>query len=92
MKIQQQVIIKPENISLAAATPTTTLEQLFIKGYQHDLTTKEIIKAMSDGSKRHANIQLSDCAIKDDKFYLRDRLLVPSYTLLKLRLIMEHHD
>ena len=36
MKIHQQVIIKPENISLAAATPTTTLEQLFIEGYYND--------------------------------------------------------
>ena len=40
LKIQQQVIIKPENISLAATSPTPTIEKLLSQGYVHDHTTK----------------------------------------------------
>ena len=92
MKIQQQVIIKPENISLAATSPTPTIEELFSQGYEHDPITKEIIQALKEGTKRHSKVSLSDCSIMGTQVYLRDRLLVPAYTPLKLKLIMEHHN
>ena len=64
MKIQQQVIIKPENISLAATSPTLTIEELFSQGYEHDPMKKEIIQALKDVTKRHPKVSLSDCSIR----------------------------
>ena len=92
LKIQQQVIIKPENISLAATSPTPTIEELFSQGYKHNPTTKEITQVLNDGTKRHPKVSLYDCSIRGTQVFLRDCLLVPVYTPLKLKLIMEHHD
>ena len=65
---------------------------MFSQGYEYDSTTKEIIQALNDGTKQHPKVSLSDCSIRGTQVYIRDRLLVPAYTTLKLKLIMEHHD
>ena len=70
LKIQQQVIIKPENISLAATTTTPSIEQLFSEGYENDPTINEIIKALNSGTRRYPKVSLSDCSIKNNKVHI----------------------
>ena len=65
LKIQQQVIIKPGNISLAATTTTPSIEQLFSEGYENDPTINEIIKVLNSGTRRYPKVSLSDCSIKN---------------------------
>ena len=51
LKIQQQVIIKSENISLAVTTTTLSIEQLFNEGNEIDPTINEIINTLNTGTK-----------------------------------------
>ena len=60
--------------------------------YENDPTINEIIKALNSGTRRHPKVTLLDCSIKNNKVHIRDRILVPNYLPLKLKLIMEYHN
>jgi len=105
LKFQNQVVLKPENLDLAATMITkdvtehvtretidTERKKHLKQAYAEDTLVKDIISAMNKGQRRHTKISLAECKIQDNLLYHLDRLYIPEGGGLRLQLIKEHHD
>ena len=64
-----------------------TLEQLFEKGYATDPFPSSVIEMLNSGVQHCKEISLSECFVRDGRLYYRDRMYVPDYDPLRLRIL-----
>ena len=101
LKFQQQVILKPRNLTLNATQnqktptaigPTTTIEELFDQAYREDPLPRDVLQQLREGRTRSKQLSLAECKEENGHLIYRDRVYVPDYLPLKLQLIRDHHD
>jgi len=98
LKFPEQVVIKPQNLSLSATTmPTSIIEpnslpELMKEGYIVDPIPNDILQQLRDGKIRSKQLLLAECKNQGSKLIYRNRTYIPNYTPLKLRLIQDFHD
>lgn len=104
---QSQTILKRENLDLepltnpdlltikATVTHNTSapsLDSLWTEAYNSDPLPKEILSMLDNGTKYSRKISLAECKRNGNRLHYRDRLYVPDFIPLKLRLMQIHHD
>ena len=102
-----QTVLKPHNLDSAVrkdlvAAPLViegeenlddlTLEQLIDRGYEQDPLPNRVLQLLADGANYSKDLTIADCANVDGRLHYRDRLYVPNYHVLQLRLCRLHHD
>ena len=74
------------------ATPTAPMSELFAQGYAHDPIPGKVLSQLRNREQRSKYLSLAECEDRNGTLYFRDRIYVPDFTPLKLRLIQENHD
>jgi transposase InsO family protein len=91
-----QVVLKPHNVLKAAATnerePVTNIDELWEQGHERDTTTTEILTALRTNATRSRHVTLSQCSERNGILLYQDRIYVPDFMPLKLKLIKDHHE
>ena len=70
----------------------STLDELIVRGYSEDSLPNRVLTALRSGETRSKDLTLADCKETDGRLYYRERLYVPQYHPLQLRLCRLHHD
>ena len=65
------------------------LEDLFVEGYAADKFPNEVLKSIRTEQKQHAQITLAECSEREGRLLYRDKVFVPDYAPLRLRVILE---
>src|SRR5690606_16187480 len=104
LALQHQVVLKPKNLdpaiwTLAATSmdsidnpgPRASLEELFDEGYAKDPLPQAVIKQLQEGQSRSKQLSLAECEVRNGRLIYRERVYVPDYPPLKLRLIQDFH-
>ena len=60
--------------------------------YEHDPYPQQVIEMINQGIQRCKTITLSECSVKDGLLLYNQRLYIPDYAPLKLKLLQLHHD
>ncbi|ETN72937.1 hypothetical protein NECAME_18601, partial [Necator americanus] len=90
---QSQVMIKPHNLMISGTNASNIdLETLFAVAYASDPVPNEILQQLRDGTQRSKYISLADCTTNDNRLLYQDRVYVPAYSPLILRLLQLNHD
>jgi transposase InsO family protein len=93
---RMQTILKSQNLGLLADIPPpnggSQLATLMEQAYQADPFPSEIIAMLVQGQRKCNKITLSECEIRDNKLYYRERLFIPDFDDLRLYLLQQHHD
>ena len=50
------------------------------------------MELLRNGTRRSKKISLSECLLKDNRLYYRDRLVIPNHDELKIKLLRHVHD
>lgn len=77
---------------LAAILLPDTIQERFLYGYQHDQNLLSVLDAIRQGKTRHPFLQLSQCEIRDQYLYYRDRLYVPDDDELRAKIVRLCHE
>lgn len=84
------------HLEVSATNPAEsgpTLDELFAKGFEHDPTPDEILEQLRTGAQRSKHIALSECSVDEQgRLRYRQRIYVPDWPALHLRLLQMHHD
>src|SRR5690606_26027912 len=106
LALQHQVVLKPKNLDPAILTlaatgtgmdgidnpgPRASLEELFDEGYAKDPLPQAVIKQLQEGQSRSKQLSLAECEVCNGRLIYRERVYVPDYPPLKLRLIQDFH-
>ncbi|KAH0375210.1 hypothetical protein KCU92_g10240, partial [Aureobasidium melanogenum] len=73
----------PEDITNAMA--------LLDKGYERNKFVLGLVKALRDGDRRYKFMSLAECTERDGRVYVNDKMFVPKFRYLRLKLIEAHH-
>lgn len=69
-----------------------TLEQFIDYDYEQNLLPNQVLQLLTNGANYSKNLTIADCANVNGKLHYQDRLYVPNYHALRLRLCQLHHD
>ena len=69
-----------------------TLEQLIDRGYEQDPLPNQVLQLLANGTNYSKDFTIENCINVDGRLHYRDRLYVPDYHFLQLRLCHLHHD
>ena len=70
-----------------------TLDDLWRKGLAEDPVPRKTLASLKAGHPRSLYLTLRECREdRNGRLVYRERLYVPDYTPLKLRIIRDHHD
>ena len=102
-----QTVLKPHNLDSAVKKDLVaallvieeeenlddlTLEQFIDRGYEQDPLPNQVLQLLANGANYSKDLTIADCANVDGRLHYRDRLYVPDYHVLQLRLCRLHHD
>jgi hypothetical protein len=71
---------------------TLTLESLWNIARDRDKFSSSVKKALDEGHRRHAHVQLADCKIRLNRLYINEKQYVPNSTRLRAKLCQTLHD
>lgn len=98
---QSQTILKKENlecIKLSASSfrdksaKFSSLEKLFKEGYQNDKFPHKILSLIKNKAQHSNEISLAECTELEGKLYYREKIFVPNYDPLKIKILTLHHN
>ena len=100
MLANQQAVLKPHNFTpqlrIAAEGSThaqdITLNKLFEKGHANDRFPQDVLDMLRNKVRHSTKVSLADCKEKHGRLHYRDKVWVPDYMPLRLRIIQDHHD
>jgi hypothetical protein len=94
-----QTLLRPELFetsekqSLLVLTETDrTPEQIILEEYDQDPFIQEVVDLIRREVRRSKKISLSECRIRENRLFYRDRLVVPDHDELKIKLLRHVHD
>ena len=73
-------------------TDQEQLQALIITAYTEDSLTIEVVQALRTGTRRLKNFPLSECELREDRVYYRDRLFILNNDELRLRILQLCHE
>jgi len=79
-------------VRIAAILLPDAIQERFIYGYQHDQNLLSVLEAIRQGKSKHPFLQLSQCEIRDEYLYYRDRLYVPDDDELRATIVRLCHE
>ena len=79
-------------LTIALNETDRSTDRIIEDEYPNDDFIQEIMNMIRSGIRRSKKISLSECAIRNDKLYYQDRLVVPDHDELKLKLLRYVHD
>lgn len=97
---RNQTLLRPElfeprpqshDVLVLTETPRTP-EQIINEEYEKDTFLQEVMELLRTNVRRSKKISLSDCKLRDNRLYFRDRLMIPDHDELKLKLLRHAHD
>ena len=68
-------------------TDQEQLQALITTAYTEDSLTIEVIQTLRTGARRLKNFPLSECELREDQVYYRDRLIIPNNDELQLKIL-----
>ena len=68
------------------------INELLTKGYKVDLTLNLVLDALRNGELHHLKLTLAECLEIRSCLYYRERLYVPNYDKLRLKLLRLSHN
>ena len=70
----------------------SSIDEPFTRDYEKDPFPWKVLKLPEEGASLCKEISLAHCQAVNDRLIYRDRLYVPEYHALEMRLCFEHHD
>ena len=97
---QSQIVLKPRNLELSATNSPDLaddaqeidIEQLWEQGYREDRIANEVLDALRTGKRQSKHLSLALCKEENGRLLYQDRVYVPDFAPLRLRIIQDHHD
>ena len=82
LKFQQQVILKPQNLTLNATiepprpqqAQLTTIDELFNQAYREDPLPRDVLQQLQEGRTRSKQLSLAECKEENGHLIYRDRV------------------
>ena len=71
---------------------TTEIKRLLRSGCLEDENIASVLRALEQGKNRHPFLQLAQCQYKDRLLYYREKIYVPEFEDLRVKIIRQHHD
>ena len=90
--VKKDLVVAPLVIEGEENLDDLTLEQLIDRGYEQDPLPNRVLQLLADGANYSKDLTIADCVNVDGRLHYRDRLYVPDYHVLQLRLCRLHHD
>ena len=102
-----QTVLKPHNLDFAMKTDfvaaplvikkeenldNLTLEQLIDYGYEQDFLPNQVLQLLRNRANYSKDLIIVDCVNINSRLYYWNRLYVPDYHVLQLRLYYLYHD
>ena len=90
--ITPDIAIEPSNLAPALDSEDKSIDELIDLGYEHDPTPNKILTLLRNGARHSKDITLAECEDRNGRLYYKERLYVPDWHELKMRLCKEYHD
>jgi hypothetical protein len=68
------------------------IERLLQKGSLEDENVVSVLRALEQGKTRHPFLQLAQCRHENRLLYYRDKIYVPEFEDLRVKIIRQYHD
>jgi len=69
-----------------------TIAQIIDEEYLNDELITETLQLLRSGACKLKRVTLSECEIRNDRVYYRDRIMIPDHDELKIKLLRHVHD
>ena len=89
---EPDIVIEPSNLAPASDSEDKSIDELIDLGYEHDPTPNKILTLLRNGTRHSKDITLAECEDRNGRLYYKERLYVPDWHELKMRLCKEYHD
>ena len=90
--MRKDLVTTPLIIEREENLDNLTLEQLIDCCYKQDPIPNRVLQLLANGANYSKDLTIADCANVDGRLHYRDRLYVPDYHVLQLRLCCLYHD
>ena len=90
--IKKDLVAAPLVIEGEENLDNLTLEQLIVRSYEQNSLSNRVLQLLANGANYFQDLTIADCTNVDSRLYYQDRLYVPDYHVLQLRLCRLHHN
>ena len=93
---RKQTLLRPdlfeEPMELHLSETDRTPAQIIEDEYEDDEFIREVMKMLREGVRRSKKISLSECEIRGNRLYYRERLVIPDSDELRIKLLRHVHE